>query len=525
MGEEKKRRLESQILNHILLGEFEKAKKGLKSYCKSTPHSYEDLMKASEFYLWLGSSNDALRILGPPHASEELLILSADVLKCESRLAFMLSYVGVAHLAYRTFLEIRKAFEARGITMENFFPKYFHYFASCCFNTFRYHEAAENYRLAIDFGRSLKRPPYFTKIGLADALNALGRTEEAIDCIHQVLEDLPPEETIMRGICHQVNGFYLLCAGRFDSGKESLDLSTKLFSEEVKNKDYAYLLESLAIHSIHLKDYDKARKFLFEAMEILHKKSAEPRALICIYYWLEQIPGYSSGIAEQIALRCHHVQSPYSLMAGAKFSVPDVIPNWMKDRIDRTDGDCWKICENALEPISYLDHKDGHHGHALLDLCAGINTTSVDQKPNVLPELQVRCLLAIIGSGSLGISLWALFDHVYQDERIDMNVGITRIKNLLHRLAKDFSISRSGNHLFFNFELNKQTLLIPMNLRYRGCYMYLSRKVGNFSQHDVEEILGVSRQTATRWMTDWIERGILSPLEGSSFNYFVCMAE
>jgi hypothetical protein len=128
----------------------------------------------------------------------------------------------------------------------------------------------------------------------------------------------------------------------------------------------------------------------------------------------------------------------------------------------------------------------------------------------------MRALTAIISSGSLGISLWALIDYIYYQEPISFQYGEGRLKAILTDLKKMNIKSYRKNNFYFSDIPKRTAIILPMDSSTAMPWLpFQINHPENFSRMDLEKFYKIHKATANRWLNEWQKLKILTKSNNS----------
>jgi len=352
------------------------------------------------------------------------------------------------------------------------------------------------------------------KIGLADSLDGMGKSSDAIFVATEVLLNTHENEQALKAICLQARGEYNFIAGNYKKARADLDESKKYFLQNSNTHDLAHLLKWSGALFIKENNFEAAKSDLEKALALLDHEGTQPISLIAVLYWLEQILSYNLDLNLKIPLRAHHCFSPMSFWVGKRFNPQNPIPMdpWTKSQYKETKNNIWVIDENSIYSAQYQYFikkvATEYSGSTVVDLYSGV-VKYKNGKSDILSLIQSRCLAACIGTGKLGINEWSLADFIYRQEFINPITGNTRLKTLIKTLKdKSFLITRSKN--YYNYKRSKQTIyILSMELDCLGPQVVIKAHGKIFKRTDVENLLGAQKRTANRLIKKWLDEKII----------------
>lgn len=105
--------------------------------------------------------------------------------------------------------------------------------------------------------------------------------------------------------------------------------------------------------------------------------------------------------------------------------------------------DSYLIDEDRIHNVPYASvFADLKHTFGILDLHTGVRIAQ-GRSAQALSDLEVKYLMCLIGSGSIGIHELALLDLVYDENYYGYETMISKLKKGLRRLVKKFELEIS----------------------------------------------------------------------------------
>ncbi len=474
---------------------------------KTKSHNNLEKIQISEWHKRLGEPEKALKLLGPPATKTELKIMSKDGLCVQITIANLLRYLGAKYLAQKIFNNVNKLVDEKKINLTKIFPGYFKFKALAHLSEYNFKAAETTCKEALNLCKKDSYEYKIAKIRLADALEGLGKTTEAIKTLAGILETALDTETVLKGICHQARGEYFFRSGHFKNARKEFETSKKYFISESRTPDLADLARWSGGLYLECGCHKEAKDDLLFALDILNHPGTQPSAIISVLYWLDKLPNYNLPIEYKIPLRAHFIFSPYAYMAGKQFTQTGVIHAhpWMFKRYAQTTADCWLITNDKITAIEYEKTINQVPMVELTDLYSGIIFRKNGK--TILPELESMCLAALVSAGELGANELALVDFIYRQDFYDLQSGILRTRRLISRLCKKgFKITKKNNYYFIDHLKN---VAIPMNLNNYGIHNYLMARKQVFTNEDIVKLLNLSARTSARYINDWHKNGTI----------------
>ncbi len=478
--------------------------KGIRSY------SVKDKLRLSEWYLWANEPDKALKVLGDLASENELLSMTQEEIPLQIRHAYLLNFLGAKYVAMKHFETIEIIIKERKIPISTIYPKYFEIKGKVYLSSYIYADAAKYFKKSLELSSFSNRLNMaVVKVSLADCYNGLGNYEETRDLIFDLLAELSEEEITLKSMCHEVLGESYLFEGNLSKARFEFNSAWKYLKDKEESKDMAYLCQMSGACYVLAGEEEKAEKELLRGLSILDKKNSQPIAKMSFFYWLEAC-GNSIGISDKLMVRAHHSFSPYRYLLGKSLNPnnKNPLPKWIEDKYTPSDADCWLLREGEIKSINYDDIRI-EKNKDFWDLCSGL--INKDEVFTFLTEIESSTLNIIVGSGSAGVSEWALIDYVYRQEFIHPSIGIDRIKKIIKQLKKKgFEIETKDRH--FKVASNNLTIILPMDNKIRGQHAYFMKNCSEseFKRSDLENFFSITKSMANRWIGEWEEKEIIS---------------
>lgn len=519
----------------IKSGQHNSALKSIKMLLKNNiafiSSSYKSLITISNQLKRLGDVVGAIKVLGNELDQNQLRNADEGQLIIQLRLAEILNFIGAKYVALRIVDGVLHEGVCRKLHFDERWPELNFYLADMYLSYGDYVKSEKYYQRVIDDVKNNSYTVKLAKVGLADSYEAQGNSVEAVNVVTNLLtKEISAEETILQAICYQARGEYLFKQNDYANAYKDFLQALSIFPNDVKTKDLAYLLKWIGAYHYTVGDSkDHALDFLKRAYEILNIQNAQPMALIEVLYWMEKIDSNSISFTEKIASRNHINFSPMSYLLGKQIAHENTIPlhKWVQTNYHPNNNNSWFI-DLDLQDINAINYMslsstfelssvnndldcNNNCEYYILDLVSGciISCHSNYRQTNceLLSELQVMALIAIISTGSMGISKFALIDYVYRSSFFNIESGERRLKELLKRLEKlNCKIIRNKNYYYFDFANNKFTkIILPMN--YKSCRVeFLFKKFYTiFSRNDVQAFFNLSPSSAKSLIKNWID--------------------
>jgi len=499
--------IEQAILENnfeIVVKELSKLK-GVRSYC------VKDKLRLSEWYLWANEPDKALKILGDLASENELLNINQEEIPLQIRHAYLLNFLGAKYVAMKHFEVIDKIVNERKIPISTIYPKYFETKGKVFLSAYMYREGADFFEKAIEINSFSNRLNMaVVKVSLADCYNGLGEYEKSRTLVDELLNELSSEEISLKSMCHEVLGESYLFEGNLSRARLEFNSAWKYLKDKNESKDMAYLCQMSGACYVLAGEDEKAQEELLKGIEILNKKNSQPIAKMSLYYWLEKSGYKNLDFQDKVMVRAHHSFSPYRYLLGKSLNPnnKNPLPKWIEKQYVQNSADCWLLNGSEILPAIYDDLRIEENKN-FWDLCSGL--INIDESFTFLTEIESSTLNIIIGSGSAGVSEWALIDYVYRQEFIHPSVGVDRIKKVIKQLkSKGFDIETKDRH--FRIDSSKVQIILPMDNKVRGQFAYFMKNCPGeeFKRSDLENFFSITKSMANRWIGEWEEKQMIS---------------
>lgn len=519
------------IENHIRNGKLQLAKKELSHFSKSKKLGPLERIKLAQFHMRLGQTYKAIRAINKELAPSEFNSATINELCEQAMLAHILNQIGAQKYAKRLLKMINEITKERNINLSSVLPELDRFMGNIHFSNYDYESALPFYERVLErIGNPESYRYNLARIGIADALDGMGKSNEAIKIVTDILAIAGSDQELLKAICYQARGEYYFRRGKKGDNalaRGDFDVAATYFDDKTDTKDYAFLNKWSGILRMEEGDTPRALVELSKSLEILQTSKNRPTTYFEVFYWLEKVPGYSAPIEDQIALRSHPLPSPFGVLAGKVDSNLDDISNpWLKKiakNVDfNEDTNCWLITDDEIKDYPYhqlynevIDTDD----HELIDLLGGVFKYK-DSTFRTISENQSYALLSIIGSGSLGISQWSLIDNIYGQSFYDPISGIERINKTVEQLRKNgFEICRKNNHYFYTKNKGVK-IIIPRDMNIKGVSGHFRIKNKKFKRIMLEETYGIKKATANIWVKNWEQDNIIKKFGVGKSSYY-----
>lgn len=515
------------IEKDIRSGDFQGAHEKLKSIVSIKSLMPLDRITVALSFYRIGQSSKALKTLMKELSPNACSLASLDDLCEQAALAFILNQFGAKNSVQRILNKVNEEVELRKANLSSLLPQIDKFIGAIYLGNYNYPSAYEAYKKVTDQYPEKRYINRLATISMADSLEGMGKSDEAIDTVKDILNRTKDNELVLKSICNQAIGEYYIKL----KGDEALEQAYDHFNKALEYldpkssfKDHAFLKKWLGILHYLKCDYDKALSHLLESLYMLLRDQYRPTTIFEVYYWLEQLPNFTVKLEDKLALRAHPLDSPYSILAGKlstnkKTKLHPWIQELLRSKKRNYKKDSWLITDK-IEEIAYSSiYKSKNHKKNFLDLTAGIYLND-DGVFKILTHNQASTLMAIIGSGSLGINQWALIDSVYNENFYNPNSGIERINKVVDQLRKlGFAISRKQNQYFFQ-QPDFLTIVIPRNISYSGIYRHFQIFYPRFIRSDLEKMYSIKKSTANLWIKKWEETDLIEKFGVGKSSYY-----
>lgn len=530
---EKTAQLFEKIETLIRNGKLQLAKKELALFSKSKKLQPLERINLAMFHMRLGQGYKAIRCINKELAPNEFANASIEELCEQATLAHILNQMGAQNYAHRLMAKINEATNARKLVLSSVLPELDRLMGNIYFGAYDYHQALPFYQRVLT---QISNPDSYryklARIGVADALEGMGKSAEAIQIVSEILERTGDDQRLLRAICYQARGEYYFRQAKGEGvehqkARADFDMASTLFDPKTDTKDFAFLNKWSGILRMEEGRMDLALEELQKSREILMASKNRPTTYFEVFYWLEKIPSYSAPVEDQMALRTHPLPSPFSVAVGKRddrFS--HISSAWLRDILCQSSSfkseDAWHVFNGKLRPIQYAKYIEqccNSPHFKILDLVSSLIHHPEGQLES-LTDNQARAILAIVGSGSLGISQWSLIDSVYGQNFYDPISGIERINKTVEQLRKNgFDIYRKNNHYFCQLD-HECHYLIPMDITPRSVYGHFKVMHQQFKRSELETLYAIKKATANIWVKEWEEQGIIQKFGVGKSSYY-----
>ncbi|MCK5884327.1 MAG: tetratricopeptide repeat protein [Bacteriovoracaceae bacterium] len=520
-----------KIENLIRNSKLQMAKNELSLFSKSKNLRPLERIELAMFHMRLGQSYKAIRCINKELAPTEFDSASIEELCEQATLAHILNQIGAQNYAQRLLAMINEVTDKREIILSSVLPELDRYMGNIYYGAYNYQKALPFFQRVLEHTTDPDSYLYkLAKIGVADALEGMGNSKEAISIVSEILSITGDDQNLLRAICYQARGEYLFRRGR---GKDTInaridfDQAAILFDEKTDTKDFAFLNKWSGVLRMCEGNKTLAHEELERSLQILQASKNRPTTYFEVFYWLEQLPEHTPKTDDMVALRAHPLPSPFGVLAGKIDRRIDNIQHpWIVKLLKQNKGpsqdNCWLLMDSKLEDRNYGDLYRNEiitQNMAIVDLNACL-TRNTEGEYKTISENQSKALLAIIGSGSLGISQWSLIDSIYGQNFYDPISGIERINKTIEQLRRNgYDIYRKNNHYFFKIS-NGMNIIIPTDITTKGPYTHFAIDRPTFKRKEIEEVYCIKKATANIWVKDWELDGIIEKFGVGKSSYY-----
>jgi len=253
------------------------ATKAIYAYLKHSHHSLGAKIEACDWFRRLGKYWDAYRVIAP----DEYKVRSAKLDRSLSRqylwTARMLNLLGAS--AY--------ALELAELIRDLHLPEDCAILANIYLSNFDSENALRYFLKMEELQQKTESyPSKFSRIGTADALMGVGKTNEALKRLRSI--PVNEEEVRLKGIVLQAEGEYLARSGKYAAALPILEKALPFFPSEDRTVDYAFLIKWIATAHAGLGKKTEALRLFNEAIGILKKPKHRPESWLDCFFWMNQ---------------------------------------------------------------------------------------------------------------------------------------------------------------------------------------------------------------------------------------------
>ena len=496
-----------------------KAKQELGRLLKQGPFNFKDKLLIARWHTMFGDPSRAIKVCGKELSFEQMMEATPDELVLQNYLTFLMGTIGAQYTNLRISKKLDEVCRARGLDMMKLDPQHFHHKAHRLRTAGYYERGIDVSNFGIEFfkEKGLKDDVFNLNVIKVDCLWALGRIEEAEDVLNNEIDTFHPERKTHMAIKERLYASHAMRKGDYQTALAYLKKSAEYSPLDSKTLMSTVLNAMLGSVYYYLEDYEKAKSHFLADLDIFSEaKRKAANVKECLYY-LEKIPGYELTLDQQLSLKCHHGYSYFAVRCGILYKPSErhkLVVNIDPKEVN-LEKETWLIQKNQIKPAFYADalkYTLENLSGELFDFYSGLRFSKDGVES--IPETQLRCLAPIYGSGEFGINKWALIDIIYREEEFCFNYGEERLKYLISELKKKgFPIVRKKNFYYFEHGEN-ESVIFPMDVPQQRLYAFLRVQQQKFKREDVEEVFGVHKATANRWIKSWLELGVVHDEQG-----------
>lgn len=496
---------------------FVDAKKLLAKTLKKGALSDEDRQIVISFYYQMGEVSKALKIAGQEATLEEMRQMKEIELGLQVEVARLQHFSGARYSARRMISKIDQVIIERNLEIKNINIRY-PLFKAIMSRIGAERQVAVDYSLeAMNFYQPGSPNFYNSWLNAVDCLLHLGQKELHETLFKKHCNDVFNHSPTFAGIInrHQSQKAYL--EQDHEKALVFADESLKYFNNAKESVEYSVAIRCRGEVLSVLDRREEALSDLRESLSIVQKSKHSPSMGVKCLWEIYKIDPSLLSVPEKISLHCHPCFSAFSFFVGKQYDPKkhNDLSYLFKDFQPNTDKDAWYIDNGEIVAVKYsekileLRNQWLSEPTDLFDCIAGIHWSKL-AKVHVLPEVQLRTLIALWSSGCLGLNRWAIIDFIYREEPISFQYGEERLKSSLSQLKKfNFKTSRSDN--FFYSEIPRDAkVLFPMEVAsaspWRVMQVFFPKR---FLRKDLESFFEIHKATANRWIGQWIERGLI----------------
>lgn len=472
--------------------------------------STQQKLKLSHELQWLGLPVQAMKALGKIAAPADFHLLAPEEFCLQIRAVYMLNFLGATYVARRLLERIEDYLVTRKIDLSGFHFSLDTYKAFILYESARYHDALPLFERIVANAKEYSTKAYLA-LHLISCLEAVDREGDAKELALQYFREIPDDNSTLRAMYLQNMGRMELLHGDKSLALNYLEQSSNIFGGQHKNKDEAYAILWQGIAKGLSTQKQECHHLLKVAWDLLHHPLSQPQAQLTVLYWMELLDS-PLDLSGQIAIRSHSCINSFPYLLGKP--IHENIPYPLHARILReakanSKHDAWLIDNDKIVPVSYADLNLNTYDK-LLDLYSGVDKEGPIRE--TFTEIQVRALIAALGSGPIGIHEYALVDFIYRQDFWDWQSGKERLKKLIQYLRKKGMplTVRNQIHRLNLDDLDKKQIIIPMALDFQGHHHFVRGHAKRFTRLELEELLGTKKTNASLLLKEWGEKGIIA---------------
>ena len=499
----------NQAQQAILKGDLIKAQEIVSVLTSKKGLSIQQKLKLSHELQWLGLPVQAMKVLGKIAAPADFHLLGPEEFCLQVRAVYMLNFMGATYVARRLLERIEEHLEQNDIDLKGYHFSLPTYKAFIYYESAQYQEAVKSFKEIVAGSKEIGTKAYLALHYLV-CLEAVGKVDEAIKMAREYLKQIPEGSETLRAMYLQNLGRIEIQQGRIEPGQQFLEQALQIFDKAHKNKDQAYALLWQGVGFGKNGDKENANRLLNIAWDVLHHPLSQPQSQLSVLYWLETLD-LPIELSSKVAIRCHSCIQSFSYLLGKPIHES---PYPLHAKVDaqasaNPEHDCWLVHKDQVLPCRYSE-LDLNSFHRLLDLYSGVHKDATQRE--TFTEIQIRAMIAALGSGPIGIHEFAFVDFIYRQDFWDWQSGKERLKKLVQYLRK------KGIPLYVNNQVHYLDIehfegipiIIPMKLDFQGHHHFVKGHTHSFTRFELEEILGTKKTNASLLLKEWIKQGILT---------------
>ncbi|PIP88593.1 MAG: hypothetical protein COW01_13720 [Bdellovibrionales bacterium CG12_big_fil_rev_8_21_14_0_65_38_15] len=470
--------------------------------------SIQQKLKLSHELQWLGMPVQAMKVLGKIAAPADFHLLSPEEFCLQIRAIYMLNFLGATYVARRLLEKTIEHLDHQKIDLAGYHFSLETYKAFIFYESARYYEALPLFEKIVANSKEPATKIYL-ELHLVACLEACGHIEKAKLLAHKNIALLSPENDTLKAMYFQNLARIHIISGDYENGQKFIEEAIQIFGTEKRNKDQAYVFLWQAVIKGQMGEKEESKRLLNIAWDVLHHPLSQPQSQLTVLYWMEKNQ-LEIEMPSRIAIRAHSCIHSFSYLLGKPINKS---PYPLHARIEKSaqyveSHDCWYITKDDVIPMAYTD-LDMNALDNVLDLYSGVEKKG--QERETFTEIQIRAIIAAVGSGPIGIHEFALIDFIYRQDFWDWQSGKERLKKLVQYLRKKGIPLTVNNqiHQIDIFELDIFPIILPMALDFQGHYHFVSAHTKSFTRQELEDILGTKKTNASLLLKEWSKLGIL----------------
>jgi hypothetical protein len=484
----------------------------------------EDRLMLAKLYKGLAMNDKSIKALGPiiqPNIGDELSQSEIDLAITQAR---MIAFAGCKYLAAKLYKQLieylvvsKKAYTGEDVIF------LFHFYAHNLLDRFEIPEARKTAELfKLKFNTALKEKKVndrglfflhelFVRLTLNEGNYA--SSHEHLNLLDGVLSE---NEKHWKAISLNRRAQAYLYQLDYKNAWKTLQLTGTLIQENpgAFPAEEIYWYQLMAQYWIELGDKETAFTFLQTLLKRSKNYKLGPNLIVTGLLHLEKIAPDFLNIGEKIAIRNHPNCVLVTYLAGRALgdkSTSDLPPWTLKKLPAYSDNNCWQVVGQEILPKDYAREREfiistiQNKNKSILDLVSGVFAT--ESGIILLSDIQHRALLAMAGSGQLGIDKWSLMEFVYRQSFVNIQSGLDRVAKIIQSLRKlGFAISLEENQ--YTVEISSfKNIFLPMIWHNIGLWNLAKTANGAVDLVLLKKTLGVKNTTAQNWVNNWRELG------------------